>query len=150
MSGYSASSLRWTETQIAEIRKHAKGLVMDAKQMVKNAHDDMLTSVDLDLPLYFDIPNFTPQQSRQTIYSLVIQELTAREEDGGCNFSVKLNATKDSASLFITWLSESDELMRRHEKEVINYYKLSFAERKGKPKPVSLTVDARLAQLKMS
>jgi hypothetical protein len=109
----------------------------------------MQTSIELDLPLYFDIPNFTVQQSRQTIYNLVIEELTAREEDGGCNFSVKLNSTKDSASLFITWLSENDELMRRHEKEVIEYYKLPFADRKGKPKPVSLTVDARLAQLKM-
>ncbi len=148
MSNYGASALRWTETQKAEIRKHAKGLVMDAKQMVKESHDELKESCDFDLPLYFDIPNFSVQQARQTIYALVIEELTAREEDGGCNYAVKLNSTKDSASLFITWMSEDDELMRRHEKEVIDYYKLSFAERKGKPRPTSLTVDARLAHFK--
>lgn len=148
MANLGASSLRWTETQKAEIRKHAKGLVMDAKQMVKDSHDELKVSCDFDLPLYFDIPNFSVQQARQTIYALVIEELTAREVDGGCDYAVKLNATKDSASLFITWMSEDDELMRRHEKEVIDYYKLSFSERKGKSRPTSLTVDARLDQFK--
>lgn len=148
MANLGASSLRWTETQKAAIRQHAKSVVMDAKQMVREAHAELKVSCDFDLPLYFDIPNFSPQQARQTVYALVIEELTAPEENGGCNYSVKLNSTKDSASLFITWMSEDDELMRRHEKEIINYYKLPFAERKGKPRPISLTVDARLQQLK--
>lgn len=148
MANLTASSLRWTETQKAEIRKHAKSIVMDVKQAVKCAHDDMQTSVEVGLPLYFDIPNFTVAQQRQTVYSLVIEELTAPEEVGGCNYSVILRPGKDSATLFITWMSETDELMRKHEKEVIDYYKLSFQDRKGKQRPVSLTIDARLEQMK--
>ena len=138
-----ASDLKYSKLQISEIDSQVRSILLTINDCIVDAHEQGKESIEVPLPIAFDIPHLNQFQAKVKIYSLVVEDLTSDKK----KFSVKLDySKKESSKLFITWMSEEDEMLREHEREIIEFYVLPFSERKNKDRPRSLPFDERIKQ----
>lgn len=142
MTDVTSFNLRYGKLQLDEIKTHVKEILGQIGDSIQESHDKCETNIYFSLPYNFDIPNLNKLQSRKKIYALIIEDLTSPKR----GFVVKLNydPKNQKASLYITWLTEEDELLRQHEEEILEYYSKPFETRDSSRRPQSLPFDERI------
>jgi hypothetical protein len=139
-----ANDLKYSKIQISEIESNVSNILSSIDDAINDAHDHGKTSVEVNLPLYFDIPNMSKLEAKKKIYALVIEDLTSISR----GFIVRLFMKPENSKIFITWITEEDELLKEHEKDIIEYYSLPWSERKNKSRPKSLSFNERIKHYK--
>lgn len=141
-----AHDLKYSKTQISEIECNVNNILAMIDDTIEEAHNNGQISVEAPLPISFDIPNMNRLEAKKKIYSLVIEDLTSPQR----GFLIRLFMKPDEPKIFITWMTEEDELLREHEKEIIEFYSLPWSERKTKTRPTSLPFVDRIKHYKQS
>ena len=139
-----AHDLKYSKAQISDIEACVKNILASIDDSIEEAHNNGQVNVEVSLPFAFDVTNMNQLDSRKKIYSLIVEDLTSPQR----GFMVRLYMKPDSSRIFITWMTEEDELLREHEKEIIEFYSLPWAERKNKTRPNSLQFSDRIKYYK--
>ncbi len=144
MSKLTASNLKYSKNQISEIESAVRETLSMINDSIEEAHNQGKVSTEFQLPNAFDIPNMSTLEAKKKVYSMIIEDLTSPER----GFLVRLFMKHDESKLIITWLSEEDELLREHEKDIIEFYSLPWADRKNKDVPQSIPFTERIKHYK--
>lgn len=139
-----ANDLKYSKLQIIEIEHNVSNILTMIDEAIAEAHEKGDVSVKVPLPLSFDIPNMNRLDSKKKIYSLIVEDLTSPQR----GFIVRLFMKPEESKIYITWLSEEDELLKEHEKDIIEYYSLPWEERKKSQRPQSLPFAERIKHYK--
>lgn len=135
-----ASDLKYSKLQINEIEHQVKIILTMINDCIEESHEQGKESVEVALPVAFDIPHLSQLEAKKKIYSLIAEDLSSPKR----GFVVRLFMKPEGSKIFVTWMTEEDQLLRDHEKDIIEFYALPFAERKNKQRPQSLSLDERI------
>jgi hypothetical protein len=139
-----ATDLKYSKLQIIEIEHNVSNILSMIDEAIAEAHEKGEVNIKVPLPLSFDIPNMNRLDAKKKIYSLVVEDLTSPQR----GFIVRLFMKPEESKIFITWLSEEDELLKEHEKDIIEYYSLPWEDRKKSQRPQSLPFAERINHYK--
>jgi hypothetical protein len=139
-----ANDLKYSKLQITEIETYVSNILSSIDDSIEEAHNNGNISVEVPLPFSFDVPNMNRLDAKKKIYSLVVEDLTSPQR----GFLVRLYMKADESKIYITWMTEEDELLREHEKDIIEFYSLPWADRKNKQRPASLPFMERIKHYK--
>lgn len=139
-----ATNLKYSKLQIGEVESIVKSWLATIDDSIEEAHEKGQVSVEVSLPIAFDIPNLERSAARRRVYALIVEDLTSIQR----GFVVRLFMKKDESKIYVTWLTEEDELLRKHEKDIIEYYTLPWEDRKNKDRPNSLPFNERISHYK--
>jgi hypothetical protein len=139
-----ANDLKYSKLQVSEIETSVASILAMVDDSIEEAHNNGQISVEVPLPFAFDVPNMNRLDAKKKIYSLVVEDLTSPQR----GFLVRLFMKPEDSKVFITWMTEEDELLREHEKEIIEFYSLPWADRKNKQRPQSLPFAERIKHYK--
>lgn len=139
-----AADLKYSKTQLSEIETAVQNILSTVDDAIEEAHNIGNTNVEVPLPFTFEITNMNRLEAKKKIYSLVVEDLTSSQR----GFLVRLFMKPEDSKLFITWLTEEDELLKEHEKDIIEFYSLPWSERKNKQRPQSLPFSERIKHYK--
>lgn len=139
-----AHDLKYSKLQITEIESSVSNILSMVDDSIEESHNNGQISVEVSLPLSFDVPNMNRLEARKKIYSLVVEDLTSLQR----GFMVRLFMKPEESKIFVTWMTEEDEMLREHEKEIIEFYSLPWGDRKNKQRPNSLPFAERIKHYK--
>lgn len=139
-----ANDLKYSKLQITEIESSVSSILSMIDDSIEESHNNGQISVEVSLPFAFDVPNMNRLDAKKKIYSLVVEDLTSPQR----GFMVRLFMKPEDSKIFITWMTEEDELLREHEKEIIEFYSLPWSDRKNKQRPQSLPFIERIKHYK--
>jgi hypothetical protein len=135
-----ACDLKYSKLQISEIETQVKSILMTVNDCIEEAHEQGKENVEVPLPVAFDVPHLSQLEAKKKIYSLVAEDLSSPKR----GFVVRLYMKPEGSKIFVTWMTEEDQLLREHEKDIIEFYTLPFADRKNKQRPQSLPFEERI------
>ena len=135
-----ASDLKYSKSQISEIETQVKIILNTVNDSIEEAHEQGKESVEVPLPVAFDVPHLGQLEAKKKIYSLVAEDLSSPKR----GFVIRLYIKPEGSKIFITWMTEEDQLLREHEKDIIEFYILPFADRKNRQRPQSLPFEERI------
>lgn len=139
-----ATDLKYSKLQISEIEASVSSILSTINDSILEAHEKGHVSVEVPMPIAFDVPNMNRLEARKKVYSLVVEDLTSATR----GFVVRLYMKPNEAKIFVTWMTEEDELLCEHEKEIIEYYSLPWTDRKKLQRPQSLPFAERIKHYK--
>jgi|SRR6476620_8482634 len=98
-----ANSLKQSNTQKRRINEYVIEIIRQINKELKDAKGDGKHHIITEIPIIFEIPNITQEESKIAIWAQTINVLKNK------GFNVAINYNKDVCRLKIEWMSEEEQ-----------------------------------------